>query len=576
MPAAKVTIPAHKIYKYCSPRVVEDWEYQDALKKERQEEELQKAEEDSRTHTAKSAVRKAPKARPKPPRARRVARPPPEPKLDKEDQELLEKKKLSGPSLSTPQKRKLADFLFEDPYHNQDDKLAISRQLFSDGTDFDSEATGQIPSTETGGSELDVSSRASSVLPPTSHQSLRTSPVRQDVPYNGPSQPQTRGPTKIHSIFPAQNRPSGGPSSKTDISRTISKPQIRREKQSHAQLLESIRQSSLLVREEVNSISPRHSAAKISGKASAVLLQPSQTNHTSITSKLPTSDSGGKGVTRITPIPLPSLPQLSTPSRSSSLADEKTRQDASHPRTATPGAAVNAKNRSSMGTVANTDKQSNGSSPTNTFTPVAAARHSFLQLHGKKPPSSTDRPSQEAAVQPAISNGKSSGKKRQKVEIFEDEYEEPAAEAEQVWEVKRLEGDRIFEIDGQPVRHFKVRWEGDWPPDQNPTWEPEDNIGRALVRKYLKKKGSRGGDLSVPKQRTLSPWAKRYSSVQEAFEAGTENGIEAPLRIADEEDDEVEQLIVTEDANHGDRPSPATKDSFDLALARQYTAFSKG
>lgn len=54
------------------------------------------------------------------------------------------------------------------------------------------------------------------------------------------------------------------------------------------------------------------------------------------------------------------------------------------------------------------------------------------------------------------------------------------------WEVLRLEGVRVEEHDGVKTRYFKVRWKGDWPPDQNPSWESEDCIDRATVKAFLK------------------------------------------------------------------------------------------
>ncbi|KAJ3479200.1 hypothetical protein NLG97_g8384 [Lecanicillium saksenae] len=43
----------------------------------------------------------------------------------------------------------------------------------------------------------------------------------------------------------------------------------------------------------------------------------------------------------------------------------------------------------------------------------------------------------------------------------------------------------LYDVKGQGlVRYFKVRWEGDWPPEQNPTWEPEENIPDDLVREF--------------------------------------------------------------------------------------------
>lgn len=110
---------------------------------------------------------------------------------------------------------------------------------------------------------------------------------------------------------------------------------------------------------------------------------------------------------------------------------------------------------------------------------------------------------------------------------------------EEQWVVKAIEDDALYEVDGQgPVRHFLVRWEGDWPPDQNPTWEPEDNITPALVRNYFKRrkeerrkkrsvseKQHSGAKAPLLKQTKLS-WAggKRYKSISEAF-AGDEKDI---------------------------------------------------
>ncbi|KFA63620.1 hypothetical protein S40285_03192 [Stachybotrys chlorohalonatus IBT 40285] len=95
---------------------------------------------------------------------------------------------------------------------------------------------------------------------------------------------------------------------------------------------------------------------------------------------------------------------------------------------------------------------------------------------------------------------------------------------EATWEVKRLEGDNLFEVEGQGlVRYFKVRWEGDWPPDQNPSWEPEENIPATLIRQYLRKAGKK--KKATPRKRTSTqttiPWAfeRKYSSVSEAVAA---------------------------------------------------------
>lgn len=157
--------------------------------------------------------------------------------------------------------------------------------------------------------------------------------------------------------------------------------------------------------------------------------------------------------------------------------------------------------------------------------------------------------------------------------------EHPAEdEKDDDWEVKRLEGMEFFEVEGAGVvRYFKVRWEGDWPPDQNPSWEPEDNLPAALVRSYLKqsKKRRAGHEAHEPKKKaprpptthapsaaqkkrghlkqTTLPWgipAKQYKSVSEAF-AGDEEEVMG-MAVAndapdDDEEEEQDELFVVEE-----------------------------
>ncbi|KAM4062536.1 hypothetical protein HRG_011257 [Hirsutella rhossiliensis] len=45
------------------------------------------------------------------------------------------------------------------------------------------------------------------------------------------------------------------------------------------------------------------------------------------------------------------------------------------------------------------------------------------------------------------------------------------------WVVKRLENMAVYDVEGRGlVRYLQMRWEGNWPPDRNPTWESEENI----------------------------------------------------------------------------------------------------
>jgi hypothetical protein len=118
------------------------------------------------------------------------------------------------------------------------------------------------------------------------------------------------------------------------------------------------------------------------------------------------------------------------------------------------------------------------------------------------------------------------------------------------YEVEELQDDKYdYDEKGNRVRYFKVLWVGDWPPSQNPTWEPEENISEVLVNAYLKKKdGMKDGFLTYPtSQKTNMAWMpkKRYTNVAEAFEGGVDD-IPTPGSHQDdtEEDD---RLVVTGD-----------------------------
>ncbi|KAF4982381.1 hypothetical protein FZEAL_1986 [Fusarium zealandicum] len=146
-----------------------------------------------------------------------------------------------------------------------------------------------------------------------------------------------------------------------------------------------------------------------------------------------------------------------------------------------------------------------------------------------------------------------------------EENEDPG---EPVWEVKRLEDMELFEVEGMGlVRYYKVRWEGDWPPDQNPSWEPEDNLPAKLVRNY-RKQGKRKR-VSAPAPAPLKPkpaqkkkqktqttlsWglpAGRYKSVSEAFEGAEEDeggmGVEVEDDVLGDEEDQGHELFVVEE-----------------------------
>jgi hypothetical protein len=124
--------------------------------------------------------------------------------------------------------------------------------------------------------------------------------------------------------------------------------------------------------------------------------------------------------------------------------------------------------------------------------------------------------------------------------------EETITPKEQEFEVQRLEGDTIDVINGVEKRWFKVRWKGDWPKDQNPTWEPEENLPTDLVQAYSRRNGSRK---SVPKRHFAK--LHRYASVAEAFEDG---GLPADsISVGNRRDDDLEERLEVESEDHSGR-----------------------
>lgn len=150
--------------------------------------------------------------------------------------------------------------------------------------------------------------------------------------------------------------------------------------------------------------------------------------------------------------------------------------------------------------------------------------------------------------QPAPSRKRPAKRAKEKTKpiVFDDN-------GEPIWEVKRIEDMEMYEVEGRGVvRYFRVRWEGDWPPDQNPTWEPEDNIPENLVRNYFKrgnerkrKRSSRASTSTSaqkapklkqpPLEKATLSVGEQYSSVSEAF-AG-DDAYEDALEMGDDDED---------------------------------------
>ncbi|KAL7954877.1 hypothetical protein V8C34DRAFT_293119 [Trichoderma compactum] len=164
-----------------------------------------------------------------------------------------------------------------------------------------------------------------------------------------------------------------------------------------------------------------------------------------------------------------------------------------------------------------------------------------------------------------------------------DDAPKAKPQGENDWVVERIEDVEYYEVDGRGiVRYFKVSWEGDWPPDQKRTWEPEENIPANLVRNFFKiskskrkimADGKSAKRLSKPKQTvpengiskqnankqgslkqsklTWPGFRRKYSSVSEAF-AGDQDSLDVMDEGYDGEEDELagdgqgEFFVVTE------------------------------
>lgn len=149
-----------------------------------------------------------------------------------------------------------------------------------------------------------------------------------------------------------------------------------------------------------------------------------------------------------------------------------------------------------------------------------------------------------ASWSPGLEPPQHTRREKRKGEMVTQDEEEEEDGDETVYVVKRLEGEWVDMADGKTQRYFQVRWEGNWPPDQNPTWEPQENLPPGLVRKYLKKRAKTAARLGHDPAVGMSPQPRRkYSNVAEAFE-GEAEASEAPLRRWDNDEAEVERFAV--------------------------------
>lgn len=487
LPAARPVVDASKILDYVSPRTLEDWEYQDALRREKERE---KEEEAAKLAAAKGkavatladgGLLPGAKRRPgRPPKSMMmVVAPPPEPELNSEQEEMIHKR-MRGPSLSTPQKSRLAQLVAEEEMLEdlegieESSDSAIHRQLeIHDESEAISDSNANTRGLKDAGQSSVVAGRSSG-------ESSRASSARP-APLNPPNS-LARTVAGVaehhHAPAPAATRRAGDHVSRSPT-QVRTRPQI-----------------------------------------------------------------------STTPIPLPlhysqaMKQRISKPHATSGVASidpqlegrpVSTQSDQVH-------------NQPSSAVISPTTH-------TNGFTPIGGTF--------PRPPKRPAEDSSAYADTPAKTNPKKSRKKQ--TELTTANVELPAETAgspnpaldlvqgEQDYVVKRLEGD--YYLDG--VHWFKVRWEGEWPADQNPTWEPRENIAENLVKQYLKRKSKRGANAKKAKtkqQTSLADWAKGYSSVTEAFEGQAELNPPSDMmlpsghgRDGDFDDDDQDELLVIDE-----------------------------
>ncbi|KAJ0120745.1 hypothetical protein J7T55_015477 [Diaporthe amygdali] len=547
LPAARPVVDASKILDYVSPRTLEDWEYQDALRREEERERAREAEEhaaaESKALVTPATVGPQPgvKRRPgRPPRAMIEARPPPEPQLNSEQEEILQKRKR-GPSLSTPRKSRLAQLVAEEEIldeleeADEDADMAIHRQLESESLD-EGISNGDLKVRVLEDSRLPQ--LGSGVPGSSGGESSRASSVAIPAPVHPPS---------------SLARTAAGMAVYGSPTRTMAK-KVAKEHNNHS--------------------------SSSSNRSSQVPMRP---------------------VISTTPIPLP--PYLSQamkqrPSMSKPLAknvtsskDSKLQTKPGQGTASTPATSQShRKEGQERSPCANSSlSHENGFTGFTGFTPIGSTF--------PRPPKRPADESPMSAETPASMKSKK-GREKKEPKLFLADPVPPAEsttsfdpaldliQGEQDYVVKRLEGDYV--LDG--VHWFKVRWEGNWPEGQNPTWEPKENIADKLVKDYLKRKAKRGAlnknngtkKTKLKRPNSLTDLAKRYNSVAEAFEGQEElNPTAATMLdhgdsqydVMDADDGPDELFVVDEES---ERAARERKKTVDAQIAAQLATMARG
>ncbi|KAI0456484.1 hypothetical protein F5B21DRAFT_513322 [Xylaria acuta] len=590
LPAARVAILATKILDYVSPRTLEDWEYKCSLENDKEQEKQEaaqkrKQEERARAHAASAPVTGTSTPGSGTPGQKRRGRPSKAEVLARHiaqqasfgDDELanvpLPPASTNGPSLSTPQKSLARAVTNMEDIEETDTNDAISKQLQGGSeSEGDSDSESQVgedsarpgepgetekPDTGTSFTSLDSflpthSSRGYAEFPiPNLPSSTKQDPT-QSVPSipisflrpNSKNSQLSRRKTQLTTPVPVPSYPRRtGKKTFVPLGKTITPvpapslplPRAKLPGQTHTISVTPIPAPPY----PALKLKPPKVPPKVPPKAKSTPIpapahskQSSQVYH-------------GK---TWTPIPPPSYPPLLWESPS-----EKPHKITYTPVPPPPLFSCNGTTRSRKWT----SFTPAGHSPSNQV--IRAAAEAEVERNDRR-----GTPSKSAT--PFAKNGSSRKKKQSQPE-----------EEEQVWEVKRLEDDKVIEIDGQSVRHFKVRWVGKWPPGENPTWEPEEYIAEPLVRKYLKDKAAKMARSGSSPRKSAKPTLaskRKYSSVAEAFQ-GDDNDLPMPSSSLpgdpwDEQDDDGdEHFQVTEQTRQN---TPFQKFRIDPALVAELAA----
>ncbi|KAB5580046.1 hypothetical protein GE09DRAFT_1080675 [Coniochaeta sp. 2T2.1] len=555
LPSARVCVDAAKVLEYVSPRELEDWEYNDQL---RREEEQRRA---AAAPTPQAEKKKPGRPRKGPAQAQREAAAAAigvEPVfLESEAEDVrADNKAAAGPSLSTPSKRKLEELLRDteaEETAEESEDAAIRRQLYP-GTDS------EAPYPE----EMEVDSEAVDLLEPA--RGLQETSSRA-------SSPAAAGPSTRAPFARARASPDlwggGMPSSASSSSVFPSAPPFLPD---------------LKGKGPATAAKPPKPAAISKDFAPAAAVKPTQPTQFTPTVKPSTPATATKQ-----PVPAKSVSAAKQPA---SVRRESTPRSRGSPRTSTPLMSNHFPPPSSNGAPPQPPRRkSTGFTPVITPVPIPVRPSSFSSASAV--PAPTPTPTLAANATPSASAGapsapKYASKQRPAKKRKRAKEEQPDHE----WKVKALLADKYdYDLDNNLVRYFKVLWEGDWPPNQNPTWEPEDNISEDLKEVYLRKKerdakmrnGYRVGGPSPGKSPAKPPPflpKKRYSNVAEAFEGG----IDEFDRLAgkngpdDDEEDGEEMFVITDEPRqrNGRGAAAPSFSAFDQKLNTYRSVFGRG